>query len=129
MLYSANWKVLLICAVCLLGVVLSLPNLFPAALLAQLPDAVPHQQVSLGLDLRGGSYLLLRVDFQQEEAERLQGLVDNVREALRKANIGYTGLGVHGNAITFTIRDLGRIDDAKTAIAKIDPDLGVTIGT
>jgi preprotein translocase subunit SecD len=128
MLYFANWKVTLIGAVCLLGVLLSVPNLLPASLLAQLPDFVPHEQVALGLDLRGGSYLLLQVDFQQEEQERLQGLVDNVREALRKANIGYTGLGVHGNAIAFALRDQGRIDDAQTALAKIDPDLTVKIG-
>jgi preprotein translocase subunit SecD len=128
MLYFANWKVALICAVCLLGVVLSLPNLFSPVLLAQLPDVVPHQQVALGLDLRGGSYLLLRVDFAQEESERLNALVDNVREALRKANIGYTGLGVQGEAITFTIREPGRIDDAQAALAKIDPDLSVKIG-
>jgi preprotein translocase subunit SecD len=127
MLYFANWKVALIAAVCLLGVFLSLPNVLPSALLAGLPDAVPHQPVALGLDLRGGSYLLLRVDFGQEEAERLTGLVDNVREALRTANIGYTGLGVHEEAITFTVRDLSRIDDAQTALAKIDPDLSVKI--
>jgi preprotein translocase subunit SecD len=129
MLYFANWKVALISAVCLIGVLLSLPNVLPAGLLAGLPDSVPHQPVSLGLDLRGGSYLLLRVDFGQEEAERLNGLVDNVREALRTANIGYTGLGVHGQAITFTVRDLGRIDDAQTALAKIDQDLTVKIAS
>ena len=128
MLYFANWKVALICAVCLIGVLLSLPNLVPPAWLAQLPDAVPHQQVALGLDLRGGSYLLLRVDFQQEETERLTALVDNVRDTLRKANIGYTGLGVHGQALTFTIREPGRIDEAQSALAKLDSDLAVKIG-
>ncbi|MGH7061160.1 MAG: protein translocase subunit SecD, partial [Stellaceae bacterium] len=61
MLYFANWKVILICTVCALGVLLSLPNLFNPAFLAKLPEAVPHKQVSLGLDLRGGSYLLLEV--------------------------------------------------------------------
>src|SRR5579864_1668728 len=123
MLYFANWKVLLICAVCALGVIASIPNLFSAAQLAHLPRFIPHQQVALGLDLRGGSYLLLEVDVAAAQKERLNSLVEEVRNALRNAHIGYTGLGVEGDAIRFTIRDAGRIDDGRQALAKIDPDL------
>jgi protein-export membrane protein SecD len=127
MLYFANWKILLICAVCALGVLLSAPNLVSPALLSRLPDIVPHKQVSLGLDLRGGSYLLLEVDVAAAERERLNSIVDNVRNALRDANIGYTGLDLKGDAIVFTIREPNRLDDARQALAKIDPDLTVAI--
>ncbi|HEY3911708.1 MAG TPA: protein translocase subunit SecD [Stellaceae bacterium] len=127
MLYFANWKVLLICAICALGVLLAVPNLFSAGALDRLPDVVPHKQVSLGLDLRGGSYLLLEVDVAAAERERLSSIIDNVRNALLDAHIGYTGLAVKGDAIAFNIRDLGRIDDAQQALAKIDPDLTVAI--
>jgi protein-export membrane protein SecD len=127
MLYFANWKVTLICAVCALGVLLSLPNLFSPAFLAKLPEAVPHKQVSLGLDLRGGSYLLLEVDVAAAQRDRLNAIIDNVRNALRNANIGYTGLEVQGNAITFKLRDTGASDAAREALRKIDPDLTVTI--
>ena len=74
MLYFANWKVLLICAVCALGVIVSLPNLFTPAQLARLPNFIPHKQVALCLDLRGGSYLLLEVDVaaaQRSEERRV----------------------------------------------------------
>src|SRR5271167_278638 len=127
MLYSANWKILLICAICALGVLLSVPNLVNPAFLAQLPDIVPHKQVALGLDLRGGSYLLLEVDVAAAQRERLNSIIDNVRNALLDANIGYTGLAVKGDAIVFTIREAGRIDEARQALAKIDPDLSVAI--
>jgi preprotein translocase subunit SecD len=127
MLYFDRWKVLLICAVCALGVLLSLPNLFSRRFLAQLPDFLPHKQVELGLDLRGGSYLLLQVDFAAAQKERLNGLVDSVRNALRDAKIGYTGLGVAGQAIVFHLRDSGRIEDARAALQKIDPELNVSI--
>ncbi len=127
MLYFARWKIALICAVCALGVLLSLPNLFSPSWLARLPNFVPHKQVALGLDLRGGSYLLLQVDVAAAQRERLSSLIDNVRNALRDANIGYTGLEVEGDAITFTIRELDRIDDARQALRKIDPDLTVEI--
>jgi preprotein translocase subunit SecD len=127
MLYFANWKVLLIGAICALGVLLSIPNLFSANDLADLPSYVPHQQVALGLDLRGGSYLLLEVDVSAAQKQRLDSLVEDVRNALRNARIGYTGLGIAGDAIDVTIRDPGQIEDARQALAKIDPDLVLTI--
>src|SRR6201982_1237802 len=127
MLYFENWKITLICAVCALGVLLSLPNLFNPSLLTQFPSWLPHKQVALGLDLRGGSYLLLEVDVAAAQRERLNSLIDNVRNALRDANIGYTGLEAEGDAITFQIREPERIDDARQALRKIDPDLTVEI--
>src|SRR5208283_6178622 len=127
MLYFANWKVLLICGICALGVLFSLPNLFGPAQLSWLPSSIPHRQVALGLDLRGGSYLLLEVDVAAAQREQLNSIIDNVRNALRDANIGYTGLEVEGDAITFTIREPDRIDDARQALRKIDPDLTVEI--
>jgi protein-export membrane protein SecD len=127
MLYFASWKIALICAVCALGVILAAPNLFSPSALGRLPDFVPRNQVALGLDLRGGSYLLLEVDVAAAERERLNGIIDNVRHALRDANIGYLGLAVQGDAIVFRVREPGRIDEARQALAKLDPDLAVKI--
>jgi preprotein translocase subunit SecD len=127
MLYFANWKILLICGVCALGVLFSLPNLFSPAQLAWLPSQIPHKQVALGLDLRGGSYLLLEVDVGAAQREQLNSIIDNVRDVLRNEKIGYTGLNVEGDAITFTIRDSDRFEDARAALAKIDPSLTVDI--
>jgi preprotein translocase subunit SecD len=128
MLYFASWKVALICAICALGVLLAAPNLFSAATLAGLPDFVPRKQVALGLDLRGGSYLLLEVDVAAAEHERLNSIIDTVRHALRDANIGYLGLAVRGQAIAFRIREPAQIDAARQALAKLDPDLVAKIG-
>jgi preprotein translocase subunit SecD len=127
MLYFAGWKVLLICAVCALGVLLSLPNLFDPAGLAHLPSVLPHKQVALGLDLRGGSYLLLEVDVAAAQRGHLNAIIESVRNALRDAKIGYTGLDVQGDAIVFTVRDANRIDDARQALVKVDPELTVAI--
>src|ERR1700736_2212431 len=126
MLYFANWKVLLISGVCLLGVLLSGLNLLTPMQLAYLPGFM-RKQVALGLDLRGGSYLLLEVDVAAAQRDRLNTIIDSVRNSLRDAHIGYTGLNVEGDAITFTIRETDRIEDAKKALAKIDPDLTVEI--
>src|ERR1051325_2157127 len=128
MLYFANWKVLLICAVCALGVILSIPNLFTPAQLSHLPSFVPRKQVALGLDLRGGSYLLLQVDVAAAERERLNSVIDGVRNTLRDAKIGYTGLNVEGDAIVFQVREGDRREDARQALGKLDPELLVEIG-
>src|SRR5215472_9501695 len=127
MLYFASWKVLLICGLCLLGVLLSIPNLIPQNQLARLPSFIPKKQVSLGLDLRGGSYLLLQVDVEAAQRERLNSITDSVRNTLRDAHIGYTGLNVEGDAIAFAIRDTDKIEEAKRDLAKADPDLVVEI--
>ena len=63
MLHFQTWKIVLIVVVCAFGVIFSAPNLFAPEMLAKLPGFVPKQQVNLGLDLRGGSHLLLEVDF------------------------------------------------------------------
>ncbi len=127
MLYFAQWKVLLILGVCALGVLFSLPNLFTPAQLAWLPGSIPHKQVALGLDLRGGSYLLLEVDVAAAQNEQLNSIIDNVRDTLRNAKIGYTDLNVQNGAVVFTIRDQDRIDDARTALSKLDRSLSIDI--
>src|SRR5260370_19451691 len=125
MLYFANWKVLLICGICALGVLLSLPNLFTPAQLARLPSYIPHKQAALGLDLRGGSYLLLEVDVAAAQRDRLGTIIHSVRNTLRAAHIGYTGLNVEGDAITFTIRQPDPVEEAEKDPANIDPHLTV----
>src|SRR5260370_7230923 len=101
MLYFANWKILVICAVCALGVILSLPNLFTPAQLAFLPKELPHKQVALGLDLRGGSYLLLEVDVAAAHRDHLNTIVDSGGMALPPATIPYTRPNLHPAPPTF----------------------------
>src|SRR5215469_15329457 len=127
MLYFQTWKLVLILGICLLGVVFALPNAFAPETVARWPSFLPRKQVSLGLDLRGGSHLLLEVDMAAVEKERLAGLVDDVRTQFTQAKIGYTDLRVEGDHVAFTLRDLDRLKDAHDIIAKIDPDIDAQI--
>ena len=77
MLYFGRAKTALILGACLLGALLCLPNIFP-----QPASWVPWRQVHLGLDLRGGSYLLLQVDLDAVRKERLDTILDRTRQAL-----------------------------------------------
>ena len=78
MMYFTPIKTAVILGLCLLGALLCIPNLFPAP-----APWLPWRQVHLGLDLRGGSYLLLEVDMKAVVKERLDSMVDAVRQALR----------------------------------------------
>ena len=128
MLQFQPWKVAGIVAVCLLGVLLSLPNLFAPATLDKLPSWLPKKQVSLGLDLQGGSHLLLEVDVRAAIVERLNGVVDAVRTKMREARLGYTNLGVQGDAVVFHLRDRDRVEDVRRIVQDIDRDLTTEIG-
>jgi protein-export membrane protein SecD len=109
MMYFSPLKTWLILGACLLGAILCLPNAFPA------PAAwLPWRTVHLGLDLQGGSYLLLEVDMKAVIKERLNGMVDGVRQALRPGAIFYSTLEAQPdqNRILLQLRD-----PAKTAAA------------
>ena len=109
MMYFARWKTAAILAVCLLGVLLCLPNLVPRA---SLPSWA--RTFSLGLDLRGGSYLLLEVDLNAVVRERLESLADGARTRLRGANIGYLNLAAdpENRRVSFRVRDPGQLAEA-----------------
>ena len=84
MMYFSRLKTALIIAACVLGALLCLPNLLPAP-----ASWVPWHAVRLGLDLRGGSYLLLEVDMAAVARERLDSIADGARTALRGKVSGF----------------------------------------
>ena len=128
MLYFQRWLVTLILVVCAIGLIFTLPNLLSQQTMARLPNWLPKKQINLGLDLRGGSHLLLEVDMSSVEKDQLNNLVDELRTAMVAAKIGYTGLGVDGDHVAFVLRDTAREADVRAAVQKIDPDLQMTVG-
>ena len=106
MLYFANWKIALIALVSVAGILFTLPNFLDRSTADGLPDWVPHKQINLGLDLQGGSHLLLEVDTNAVIVERLENLVEGARADLRKGRIGYSGgLGVtDGSKVLVRVR-------------------------
>jgi protein-export membrane protein SecD len=120
MMYFSRMKTTLILGVCLLGMLLGVPNLFPA------PAAwMPWRTVHLGLDLRGGSYLLLEVDMNAVLKERLDSLTDGVRQALRNGQIFYQTLEpqLDRKRVLLKLRDATKADAAVAALKPmINPD-------
>ncbi len=122
MVYFSKWKIGFVLAICALGILFSLPNFLGDKTAASLPDWVPHKQVSLGLDLRGGSHLLLEVDVATVMKEHLEGVVESMRSELRKARIRYGGLGIASNAAKVVIREDAKIEEARELLRKIEPN-------
>ena len=132
MVYYGRWKTISVLVVCLLGIIYAAPNLMPRAWVdgaaAVLPAWMPVNQINLGLDLQGGSHLLLEVDTGVVVSEYLDGIVDDLRRGLRSAEIGYTGLGLaDGRAVQVTIRDPDQTDRARTIARELTEDLSVSL--
>src|SRR5271154_7271354 len=113
MMYFSRLKAAAILGVCLLGLLVSLPNVLPAP-----ASWMPWRTVHLGLDLKGGSYLLMEVDMKAVVKERLDGLVDGIRQALRPGAIFYQTLEAQPdqNRVLLRLRDATKLDAALAAI-------------
>ena len=114
MLHFSRWKTLLIWLVAFAAIVIAAPNLLSEAQRSSLPDWLRHDRVTLGLDLQGGSHIVLKLERSDIVKDRLEEVVADVRNALRGAGIRYTGLT--GNDQTVTVR----ITDAAQTQAAVD---------
>jgi preprotein translocase subunit SecD len=123
MLYFTRWKALGILLTALVVCLCAVPNFFPEATVKGWPLWAQRRLV-LGLDLQGGSYLLLAVDSNYVKKEKLDQVRDDVRRTLRDAKIGYTGLAVRNDAVEVRV---SKDTDQQTALSKLR-DLSQPLG-
>src|SRR6201994_486384 len=123
MLYFTRWKALGIILTALVVCLCAVPNFFPEATVKGWPLWAQRRLV-LGLDLQGGSYLLLEVDSNYIKKDRLESIRDDVRRTLRDAKISYTGLASRGDNVEVKI---SKDTDVQTALAKLR-DLSQPLG-
>jgi preprotein translocase subunit SecD len=114
MLYFTRWKALAIILTALVVCLCAVPNFFPEAKVKTWPLWAQRHLV-LGLDLQGGSYLLLEVDSNYVKKEKLDQVRDDVRRVLRENKIGYTGLASRADYVEVRVKE----SDAQTALAKL----------
>lgn len=123
MIHIPRWKVILILLSCLLGIFYVAPNFVGEQnrmwMQANLPAFLPTNAVNLGLDLQGGSYLMLKVDSDAVLADHAENLTQTLRPELRKAKIGYTRLAPVAGGVRISLRNAA---DAE-AVRKIIRDL------
>ena len=128
MVQISKWQAILVAVVLVTGILLASPNLLSEQANDSLPDWLPHNQVNLGLDLQGGSYLLLEADIELVMREHLENLVDGIRDALREGDtrIGYRELGVTEGGVGFTLVDEAQMSEARERIAEVIQEMLVS---
>ncbi len=128
MLNISKWRILFVLSICLMGLYFVYPNFYNQTEVTALPKIFSKKQVNLGLDLQGGSHLLLEVDTNTVLKEKSEYLVDDIRAALRKQKIKYSNLGSKLSGAVVTITDKNLTNDARSAI-RANIEKGILINT
>lgn len=121
MLDFSRGRVWMLNALIVLSILVAIPSFLPKAWLDRIPDGVPKQTISLGLDLAGGSHILLEADTAQLARDRLESLEDSVRTAMRRAEprISIDNVSRINGQLSFIVPDSAQIDAAREALLPI----------
>src|SRR3954468_22755638 len=123
MLYFSRWKALGTLLTALFVCLFAVPNFFSDATIKRLPGWA-QRHVVLGLDLQGGSHILLEVDSNYVRKEKAEQLAQDVQRALREARIGYTGRTIRGLTVEVRIREESNFDAALQKLRELSQPLG-----
>lgn len=115
-------RIILILAVCFLGIFFAIPNVISNS------DALPKwwQPVNLGLDLQGGSNLLLEVKVDDVIKERMSSIEDSARQILRENKIRYQNLNAGADSVKAKIENANSRNKAANLFRKIDDGIQAT---
>jgi preprotein translocase subunit SecD len=128
MLYISKWKATAILLTAFVCCLFAVPNFFPEKTVQRWP-AWAQRHIVLGLDLQGGSHILLQVDANDVRRQKLQALQDDVRKLLREARVGLTRAPViRGNSVEVIVRE-SDVQQALTKLRELSQPLGGFLGS
>ena len=117
MLDFPRWKVLSIFGFLAVLMALAVPSFFPEDMTKSWPV---HPRINLGLDLAGGSYLLLEADTSQLVTDRVNLMSDSVATAMRKApRIDIGDITTDGGKVSFMLRNVAQLEDARQRLSQM----------
>ena len=127
MLDFPRWKRLFLWGITLIAVLAAVPSIVSLTG-ARWPSALPDPTVNLGLDLAGGSHILLEADPAQVARQRLDTMEEAVRDALRTAQprIRHGEISTAGGRLSVMLEDAGQVDAARDAIEPLTTGAGLT---
>jgi preprotein translocase subunit SecD len=128
MLFFTRWKAAAILLTALIVCLFAVPNFFPESTVRTWPSWA-QRHIVLGLDLQGGSHLLLEVDANAVRKERLQGISEEVLRLLRQARIPFTGRAIHGNSVEVRITREADVETAQSKLRELSQPLAGILGT
>jgi protein-export membrane protein SecD len=130
MIYIGRWTIITVVVAVALGILFAMPNFLSEQARANLPGWLPSTPLSLGLDLQGGSYVLLEVDLAGVRNDRLSAVEGDIRLRFREADprIGYTRLGTENDTVTVGGIDPAQVDQARDILNQIINPTGIAGG-
>jgi protein-export membrane protein SecD len=130
MIYIGRWQTIVVLSILLFGFLFAFPNFVPDRVRGVMPGWLPKSTINLGLDLQGGSYLLLEVDMPGVVKERMETMRGDIRAALRRARptINYTGLDAARESVSIHVADPSQLDAARKILQDIASPPGTFLG-
>jgi preprotein translocase subunit SecD len=127
MLDFPRWKVIWIWFVLLVGVALAIPSLMPESTANRL-HLGGLSRINLGLDLAGGSHLLLEADTADLVKQNLQKMEDTIRTEMRRGDtkIAIGDISTSNGQLSFFVRDVSQLDAAVEKARSQTTAVGVT---
>ena len=127
MLDFPRWKIFSITLVILVGILFAIPSMLPAEVRSRYPAWLPSSTINLGLDLAGGSELLLEADAADAARQRLQKMEDQVTTELRRnPRIAIGDVSTTGGRVSFMVRDPSQVDAARERLYNMTQPVGLT---
>src|SRR5712691_577890 len=123
MLHFTRWKALAIILTSVIICLMTVPSLLSPETAQSLPTYLQRRLV-LGLDLQGGSHILLEVDSNAVRKERTETLRDDVRRVLRDARVGYSNLAIQNLTVQVRIREQADVPEALRRLRELSAPLG-----
>ena len=119
MLNFPRWKVWSISLTCLIVMLLAIPSMMPEAQRNELlPRWMAAIHINLGLDLAGGSHLLLEAETGDLARQRLESMEDVMRRELRTAGIRTESMSTQGGQLTFRPADANQLTEARAVAVR-----------
>jgi preprotein translocase subunit SecD len=126
MLFFSRWKVLAILATAIVVCLCAVPNFVPESVVQHWPKWA-QRHIVLGLDLQGGSHILLQVDSNDVRRQKVDQLRDDVRRVLREARIANTN-AVHGDTVEVKLREPNETPQALAKLRELSQPIGGVLG-
>ncbi|MCP5397318.1 MAG: protein translocase subunit SecD [Sphingomonadaceae bacterium] len=120
MLEFPTWRKVWLWLVTLIAIAAALPSIFSLANI-RWPEALPDPMVNLGLDLAGGSHILLEADPKQVAAQRLENMEEDVRSRMRQADprIRIGDVSTKNGRLSFMVESASDVDRAREILLPV----------
>ena len=127
MLDFPTWKKVWLWTLTLVACLAALPSLFSTANIGW-PDALPDPEINLGLDLAGGSHILLEANADQVAAQRLENMEESVRSIMRGAEprIRIGDVATSNGRLSFMLDNPADLDRARELLLPVVNGTGLT---